>query len=74
MIKAGLREAGTLTAALLLLGAALPVSGPVSGPMSEPEPEQALAPRDGAGWELVWSDEFDGTALDRTKWTPEVSC
>lgn len=25
-------------------------------------------------WELVWADEFDGEALDRTKWKPEVSC
>lgn len=33
-----------------------------------------LAPVDGAGWELVWSDEFEGNELDRTKWTPEQSC
>ncbi len=26
------------------------------------------------GWELVWSDEFEGDALDLTKWTPEESC
>lgn len=25
-------------------------------------------------WELVWSDEFDGTDLDRSKWKPEISC
>lgn len=25
-------------------------------------------------WKLVWSDEFDGTQLDRSKWKPEVSC
>ncbi len=27
-----------------------------------------------ASWHLVWSDDFNGTALDRTKWNPEVSC
>jgi len=21
-----------------------------------------------AGWKLTWADEFDGTAIDRTKW------
>lgn len=25
-------------------------------------------------WRLVWADEFNGTSLDRTKWTPETSC
>ncbi len=62
MTIAGLLKAGTLTAALLLLGA------------GSPPADQPLAPREGAGWELVWADEFNGTALDRTKWTPEVSC
>ncbi len=28
----------------------------------------------GMGWELVWSDEFDGTALDDTKWEFEENC
>lgn len=26
------------------------------------------------GWSLVWSDEFNGDRLDRSKWLPEVSC
>ncbi len=64
MKKAGLREAGTLIVALLLLGATT----------ESVTTDQPLAPRDGAGWELVWADEFEGTALDRSKWTPEVSC
>ncbi|MCL1957013.1 MAG: family 16 glycosylhydrolase [Fibromonadales bacterium] len=25
-----------------------------------------------AGWTLLWSDEFDGTELDREKWTPDT--
>jgi beta-glucanase (GH16 family) len=54
-------KAGTLAAALLLVGAS-------------PAPTGTLAPREGAGWELVWADEFAGEELDRTKWTPEVSC
>src|SRR5688572_15894883 len=24
------------------------------------------------GWKLVWSDEFDGTEIDRTKWDRDV--
>ena len=26
------------------------------------------------GWALVWSDEFDGTAIDAAKWEHEVNC
>ncbi|WP_017672271.1 glycoside hydrolase family 16 protein [Blastomonas sp. AAP53] len=33
----------------------------------------AASPAQG-GWDLVWSDEFDGTALDPAKWKPELSC
>lgn len=29
---------------------------------------------DTPAWELVWSDEFSGTELDRKKWKPEKSC
>ena len=27
-----------------------------------------------AGWELVWSDEFNGTSIDSTKWSHEKNC
>ncbi|WOI52660.1 glycoside hydrolase family 16 protein [Parvularcula sp. LCG005] len=27
-----------------------------------------------AEWQTVWADEFDGDALDRSKWAPEESC
>ena len=26
------------------------------------------------GWELVWSDEFDGEKLDISKWTYDIDC
>ncbi len=29
---------------------------------------------EGMGWELVWSDEFDGDSLDETKWDYEENC
>ncbi len=63
MIKTGLLKAGVLTAALLLGGAT-----------TAPEQAPETAPLEGAGWELAWADEFEGDALDRSKWTPEVSC
>ena len=28
--------------------------------------------RSAGNWELVWSDEFDGYALDETKWSPNI--
>lgn len=33
----------------------------------------AREPADG-GWRLVWSDEFDGRAIDRGKWDFDVDC
>ncbi len=33
-----------------------------------------LYARETDGWALVWSDEFEGTKLDRKKWKPEKSC
>jgi len=29
---------------------------------------------DAANWQLVWADEFDGAAIDPTKWEHEVNC
>ncbi len=29
---------------------------------------------DGDGWTLVWSDEFDGTSIDRSKWSLDADC
>src|SRR5687767_11743587 len=37
----------------------------VLGCFAAAPPEPAAAPAD---WKLVWSDEFDGEAVDRKKW------
>lgn len=34
-------------------------------------PTSAVPEPPSDGWKLVWSDEFDGTVLDRTKWNVE---
>jgi len=38
------------------------------------EPAGAAEAPDAAGWRLVWSDEFDGPAIDRDKWDFDVDC
>ncbi len=48
----------------LLLAAAL-IAAPASA---------AEAPGSDPGWSLVWSDEFDGAALDASKWTLADNC
>lgn len=36
---------------------------------SKIDPQQPVS-----DWQLVWSDEFDGAAIDTNKWTHEVNC
>lgn len=55
-----------LVLAGLLALSATACGTPAAPPVSAAD---ALAP---AGWTLVWSDEFDGTELDRTKWVAET--
>ncbi len=55
--------------------AALPLVWGCDGAHAEiEEAEPVFSSIADSDWELVWSDEFDGDALDRTKWTPEQSC
>ncbi|QIQ86349.1 glycoside hydrolase family 16 protein [Erythrobacter sp.] len=61
-----IREATTAALAAILLAACT---------AAEPEAAQAsAADAPGEGWELVWSDDFEGDTLDPAKWRPEVSC
>ncbi len=47
----------------------LTANRPEYGAVSADSPPSDLL----AGWTLVWSDEFDGSELDRTRWAPEFS-
>lgn len=33
-----------------------------------------LSGKGDSGWELVWSDEFEGDQIDSDKWEHEVNC
>lgn len=53
-----------------VLAIVLALSGAALDAVCQAEETQASS----AYWELVWSDEFEGTRLDRKKWKPEKSC
>jgi beta-glucanase (GH16 family) len=57
----------TITAAVTPTGAAT-ISGTTS--VTVTAPQTGYDP--GAGWSLVWSDEFNGTAVDQTNWTFDI--
>lgn len=59
---------------LFLPALALAFAGCAGAASEHADEVPVVAPLSGADWELVWSDEFDGTELDRTKWIPEESC
>ncbi len=47
----------------------LPTAVPTSTPISTPIP---IPPDPSEGWELVWSDEFDGDTIDPANWTYDI--
>ena len=49
---------------MFLLGAAAIVAS-----CAGPSAEEMFVPE---GYELIWSDEFDGESLNADKWTPEI--
>ena len=50
-----------------------PAFAELPAPATPPAAMQDYHPA-GKGWFQLWSDDFDGSALDPTKWAPEVSC
>jgi beta-glucanase (GH16 family) len=63
-----------LAAAACGLVACVPTSPPATRP-PKPRPPIAQPPttRPPSGWKLTFSDEFGGSTLDTSKWTPEHS-
>lgn len=56
-----------------LLIAALAAAGLIPSMRGAAEPPAAKAPKPAKSeWKLVWSDEFNGTEIDRTKWDFET--
>ena len=66
-------NAGRATAALACVAAVFPLVGCGGGndnsAIGGNEPANPVTPR---GWELVWSDEFSGNALDGGKWNIQL--
>lgn len=63
--------------ALILVAACQSQAGMTAGSGLPVPPEPSAGPDylpDAMGWSLVWSDDFEGTSLDRTKWEVEESC
>lgn len=56
----------------LVIGAAGAVLAACS--LASKKAETARALEGQKSWTLVWSDEFEGDALDLSKWAPETSC
>ncbi|OUM63831.1 glycoside hydrolase family 16 protein [Piromyces sp. E2] len=51
-----------------------PNTTPNTPPQNTNTNTSANSNSDIAGYKLVFSDEFEGSSLDRSKWTPEVNC
>ena len=59
-----------LTVGVLVWVAVACGSSPADPQVSDPDPDPQ--PGDSAVWTMVWQDEFDGSALDLSKWTPQT--
>lgn len=55
---------------LLSLAASISLAGTVA--FAEEAPQSSLSNPE--NWELVWADEFNGDAVDRSKWNFDVDC
>ncbi|WP_234026908.1 family 16 glycosylhydrolase [Erythrobacter sp. HKB08] len=70
------RLAPVIGLAMLAASCAQPSNGKreIIETVTMPQPGTSRTPGTESGWTLVWSDEFDGEAIDRTKWSFDVDC
>ncbi|WP_379545796.1 glycoside hydrolase family 16 protein [Qipengyuania sp. DSG2-2] len=76
---AAIRNSITTVCASLLLAACGSTSEAPASTKSEVINEGSLGAEDSgpdsqSGWDLVWSDEFDGNAIDDGKWSFNIDC
>ncbi len=67
----------SLFAPLMMVGACQTAPEPnlkVIEHVDRPAPGSTRSPADETGWQLVWADEFGGTAIDRSKWDFDIDC
>ncbi|MDQ2076614.1 glycoside hydrolase family 16 protein [Marinimicrobium sp. ABcell2] len=65
----------TLSATARLSAAAMVLSlFACGGSSNKPEPTDPDEETPQNGWELVWSDDFEGDQIDTSKWSHEVNC
>ena len=71
-----MRHTAIFLAALLVQGCATRDAGPKEtiAKVAMPAAGEAREPGSETGWQLVWADEFEGTAIDRGKWGFDVDC
>lgn len=71
MILWKLRMLGLFSAmSLIAIGSVPAAANATDATDADSAPSAEIQPH----WKLVWSDEFDGPAIDRSKWTFDVDC
>lgn len=66
-----------LAAPMMILGAcqAMPDRNlKVIEQVEQPRSGTARSPANETGWQLVWADDFEGSAIDRSKWDFDIDC
>jgi len=69
-----MKKAANQLSKLLVAMSAISLGGCLDGVETETNVNAVDPTQKVSDWKLVWSDEFDGTGIDATKWSHEVNC